>query len=57
MFGDVHAFFSLRYESDFSVASGQQRLLEAEQLNFWKARSNNPYNLCSELDVQTEGAI
>lgn len=57
MFGDVHAFFSLRYESDFSVATGQQRLLEAEQLNFWKAHSSSPYKLCNDLEAQPEGHI
>jgi hypothetical protein len=50
----VHCFFSLRYQSDFSIAVGNKRLIEAEQLNFWKSDFYYPSNHSEDLDVPIE---
>ena len=51
MCNGVHGFFSLRYQSDFSLEVAHTPLIEAEQLNFWKVHSSQPYNLHSTLDT------
>lgn len=57
LLSDVHCFFSLRYESDFSVDAGSQPLIEAEQLNFWKYPNLSTNNDYSALYAPKAGVI
>jgi hypothetical protein len=50
----VHCYFSLRYESDFSIEAGNTLLIEAEQLNFWMFDSQLYSKVMDELDTPIE---
>lgn len=53
----VHAFYSLRFERDFTIDAGKQRLLEAEQLNFWKHTTYATHKIHPLLGLPNLGVV